>query len=62
MYEFIKTATGWLVYWGPAPRTVGPSPSRQKTESPSTEGRSNVPASVEPPTHPRPAAPVAARR
>ena len=61
MYEFVETATGWLVCWGPPPRAADPTTSQPKTP-PSLGERTAVPASVEPHTRPGPAAPVAAGR
>jgi len=60
MYEFVETPTGWLICWGPPPRSARPSASRPQTLPPSREGHPDVSPSVEPVTHNKPAAPLAA--
>jgi hypothetical protein len=34
MYEFIQTATGWQVYWGPPPREVSRAQAAARPAAP----------------------------
>ena len=38
MYEFIRTKTGWLLYWGPPPRPAHPAPTRPKPPPQAPDG------------------------
>ncbi len=46
MYEFIRTETGWLLCWGPAPPAARSTPTRVKTPSQPAEDRTETPEST----------------